>query len=158
MKHTTVFLAILLCLFLMMQERASAQEQSSPEGVPPVSYLKADPSSPYPFSDAVRVGHMLYLSGAIGTDSTGKVVPGGITAETRQVMENIRRTLTRYGSSLDQVVKCTVMLADIAEWPAMNSVYRTYFTAGRFPARSAFAGTGLALGARVEIECWAFVK
>lgn len=158
MNHAMVFLVILMCLSLALQERASAQQQTSPEGAPPVYYFKADTSSPYPFSDAVRVGHMLYLSGAIGTDAAGKVVPGGITAETRQVMENIRGTLTRYGSSLDQVVKCTVMLADIAEWPAMNSVYRTYFTAGRFPARSAFAGTGLAMGARVEIECWAIVK
>lgn len=107
-----------------------------------------------PFSAAVRVGPMLYLSGQLGTDSTGKVVPGGISPETRQVLENIKRLLEANGSSLDRVVKCTVMLADIREWADMNQVYVTYFPAHR-PARSAFGTSGLALGGRVEIECMA---
>jgi len=111
-----------------------------------------------PFSQAVRVGHMLYLSGQIGTDDSGAPVPGGIKAETRQVMEKIRRTLQRNGSSLDQVVKCTVMLADISEWSAMNEVYVTYFARDRLPARSALGANGLVFGARVEIECWATVR
>jgi 2-iminobutanoate/2-iminopropanoate deaminase len=106
----------------------------------------------YPFSPAVQVGHLLFLSGQIGTDSTGKLVPGGIKAETRQTMENIGDVLGRVGSSWERVVKCTVMLADMAEWPAMNAVYASYFPK-RVPARSAFGATGLALGARVEIEC-----
>jgi len=110
-----------------------------------------------PFSPAVRVGHVLYLSGQIGTDGTGRLVPGGIEAETRQAMENIRAVLARGGSSLDRVVKCTVMLADIREWGAMNAVYVTYFPEGRRPARSALGASGLALGARVEIECLATV-
>ena len=110
-----------------------------------------------PFSPAVRVGHMLYLSGQIGTDSAGRLVPGGIEAETRQTMENIRAVLARGGSSLDRVVKCTVMLADIREWGAMNSVYVTFFAERRRPARSALGASGLALGARVEIECLATV-
>ncbi len=111
-----------------------------------------------PFSDAVRVGNMLYLSGQIGTQpGVMEVVPGGIQAETRQVMENIKGFLEANSSSMDRVVKCLVMMADIEEWPAMNEVYVTYFT-DHFPARSAFAGTGLALGARVEIECWATVE
>ncbi len=111
-----------------------------------------------PFSDAVRVGNMLYLSGQIGSlPGEMKVVPGGIQVETRQVMENIKGLLEANGSSMDRVVKCLVMMADIAEWPGMNEVYITYFT-DHFPARSAFAGTGLALGARVEIECWATVE
>jgi reactive intermediate/imine deaminase len=125
---------------------------------PVVEYLKADTTSPYPFSDAVRVGQMIYLSGQIGTDSTGKIVAGGIEAETRQTLENIKKVLERNGSSIDHVVKCTVMMADIKEWSAMNGVYRTYFSKNRLPARSAFAGSGLALGARVEIECWAVLK
>jgi len=110
-----------------------------------------------PFSDAVRVGSMLYLSGQVG-NAPGQmaVVPGGIQAETRQTMENIRSVLEAHGSSLDRVVKCLVMMADISEWPAMNEVYVTFFD-DHFPARSAFAGSGLALGARVEIECWATV-
>ena len=95
---------------------------------------------------------MLYLSGQIGIDEMGNVVPGGIASETRQTMENIRATVERYGSSLDQIVKVTVMLADMAEWGEMNEVYVTYFEQ-HLPARSAFGATGLALGARVEIEC-----
>ena len=121
---------------------------------PNVAYLTSDDMPGLPFSEAVRVDRMLYLSGQIGLDRTGALVAGGIAAETRQTMENIRRVLERHGSSLDHVVKCTVMLADIAEWGAMNEVYRAYFPA-HLPARSAFGTSGLALGARVEIECCA---
>jgi reactive intermediate/imine deaminase len=106
----------------------------------------------YPFSPAVRVGNTLYLSGQIGTDSTNALVPGGIGPETQQTMENIRDVLQRTGSSMERVVKCTVMMADMKEWPAMNEVYTTFFP-GAKPARSAFGATALALGARVEIEC-----
>jgi 2-iminobutanoate/2-iminopropanoate deaminase len=106
----------------------------------------------YPFSPAVQAGQLLFLAGQLGTDSTGRLVAGGIKAETRQAMENIRDVLDRVGSSMDRVVKCTVMMADMAEWPAMNAVYAGYFPR-QFPARSAFGATGLALGARVEIEC-----
>jgi reactive intermediate/imine deaminase len=107
-----------------------------------------------PFSPAVRVGNLLFLSGQIGTsaDAAGGLVSGGIEAETRQTMENIKDVLTRVGSSMDQVIKCTVMMADMGEWARMNSVYATYFPHHK-PARSAFGATGLALGARVEIEC-----
>ncbi len=107
-----------------------------------------------PFSEAVRVGNMLYLSGQLGTDSSGRLVPGGIGPETRQALVNIAAVLERHGSSLDQVVKCTVMLADIGEWAAMNEVYLTFFQSHR-PARSAFGTSGLALGARLELECMA---
>jgi len=110
-----------------------------------------------PFSEAVRVGDMLYLSGQLGTDSAGKLVPGGIGPETRQALSNIAAALTRHGSSLDQVVKCTVMLADVAEWGAMNEVYVTFFRSHR-PARSAFGTSGLALGARLELECLAVLS
>ncbi len=110
-----------------------------------------------PFSAAVRMDKMLYLSGQIGTDDSGNVVPGGIAAETRQTMDNIRTTLERYGSSLDRVVKVTVMLADMAEWDEMNKVYVTYFPK-HLPARSAMGTSGLALGARVEIECIAILN
>ena len=107
-----------------------------------------------PFSPAVRANGFLILSGQIGTDSSGKLVPGGIRAETRQTMENIRAVLLRNGSSLDRVVKCTVFLADIKDYDAFNEIYISYFRARR-PARSAMAASGLALGARVEIECMA---
>ena len=105
-----------------------------------------------PFSPAVRVGDLLYLSGQIGTDSTGKVVAGGINAETRQALENIKDVLKRTGSSMDRVVKCTVFMADMSEWATMNEIYVTFFPVHK-PARSAFGATGLALNARVEIEC-----
>jgi 2-iminobutanoate/2-iminopropanoate deaminase len=109
-----------------------------------------------PFSPAVRVGNLLFLSGQIGTTSAGTLIPGGIEAETRQTLENIRDVLQRTGSSMDRVVKCTVMLADMREWEAMNSVYTAYFPRQK-PARSSLGATGLALGARVEIECIATV-
>jgi reactive intermediate/imine deaminase len=111
-----------------------------------------------PFSEAVRVGHMLYLSGQLGYDPvTGKLVEGGIAAETRQTLERIKAALEKHGSSMPEVVKCTVFLADIKEWAAMNEVYITYFPTNP-PARSALGSSGLALAARVEIECMATVK
>lgn len=109
-----------------------------------------------PFSAAVRVGHTLYLSGNLGNvPGTMTLVDGGIEAETQQTMENISTVLQAFGSSLTRVVKCTVFLADVAEWGAMNDVYRTFFK--NPPARSALGASGLALGARVEIECIAIV-
>lgn len=105
-----------------------------------------------PFSSAVRVGDVLYLSGSIGNiPGTLELAEGGIQGETRQTMENIKQVLETFGSSMDRVVKCTVFLADMAEWGAMNEVYRTYFEDP--PARSALGASGLALDARVEIEC-----
>jgi 2-iminobutanoate/2-iminopropanoate deaminase len=106
-----------------------------------------------PFSEATRVGDLLFLSGQLGAvPGTSELAAGGIGPETRQTLENIKTTLERHGSSLGRVAKCTVFLADIAEWPAMNEVYVEYFGPA-YPARSAVAGSGLALNARVEIEC-----
>ncbi len=110
-----------------------------------------------PFSEAVRVDNMLYLSGQIGNrPGTLELVAGGIDAETRQCLDNVKAILERNGSSLGRVVKCTVFLADISEWPRFNEIYREYFPASP-PARSALAASGLALGARVEVECIAVV-
>lgn len=109
-----------------------------------------------PFSSAVLAGHTMYLSGNLGIiPGTVNLAEGGIQAETRQTMENISRVLEQFGSSMDDVVKCTVFLLDMAEWGAMNEVYRTFFK--NPPARSAVGASGLALGARVEIECIAIV-
>lgn len=106
-----------------------------------------------PFSEATRAGGLLFLSGQIGNlPGTFKLVEGGVGPETEQTLNNIQAILERHGSSLDKVAKCTVFLADIAEWPAVNEVYRKFF-GPEFPARSAVAGSGLAIGARVEIEC-----
>jgi len=120
-------------------------------------YLASDQTKSLnlPFSDAVRVGDMLYLSGQLGNmPGTTELVPGGIKGESRQAMENIKAILERNGASMDQIVKCTVMIADIAEWPTFNEVYVTYFP-GPKPARSAFAAAGIAFNGRVEVECWA---
>lgn len=145
------FLVISLSLFFGMG-KFSSQEKSQ------IAFLNPPERSQAPFSEAVRVGQWLILSGQLGRDpSTGKLVEGGIEAETKQTLENIKRTLEKYGSSLDKVVKCTVMLADMAEWEKMNKVYVTYFPKNR-PARSAFGVSGLAGGARVEIECWAIIE
>lgn len=166
--------AVAALLLLLGADPASAQErdaepaatQERDDADPAVRDQDADPGPRYlrsedtreaglPFSDAVRVGDMLYLSGVIGITPGGtELVAGGIAAETRQAMENIRAVLEENGSSLDRVVKCTIMLADMAEWPEMNEVYVTFFQEN-LPARSAFGTDGLALDARVEIECLA---
>lgn len=111
-----------------------------------------------PFSEAVRVGDTVYLSGQLGAlPGEMTVVPGGIGPESRQTLNNIRSTLEANGLAMSDVVKCTVMLADIGEWAAFNEVYKEFFSRP-YPARSAFGANGLALGARVEIECIAAAK
>jgi 2-iminobutanoate/2-iminopropanoate deaminase len=127
-----------------------------------VTTTKYHPSAPLdgqqmPFSEAVRAGDTLYLAGQIGNlPGKRQLAPGGIGPEARQAMENIRVVLERHGASLDQVVKCTVFLADIKDWPAFNEVYVQFFRQN-LPARSALAASGLALGARVEVECIAYL-
>jgi reactive intermediate/imine deaminase len=121
-----------------------------------VEYLNANPQAAQsrPFSEAVRVGDMLYLSGALGTRPGAGLVEGGTAAETTQALENIKAVLERHGSSLDRVVKCMVMLTDMADFRAMSDAYVKFFPTNR-PARSAFGVAALAAGAHVEIECMA---
>ncbi len=144
----------LLSLAGLLLMAACAQSPGSPT----IEYLN-EPSLDgmnLPFSSAVRVDKLLFMSGNLGIDSnTGALVPGGIAAETRQTMDNIKSVTERFGSSMQRVVKCTVFLADMDEWGEMNKVYREYFT--NPPARSALGASGLALGARVEIECIAVI-
>jgi len=121
-----------------------------------VEYLPFPTNTSLPFSAAVRVGNLLFVSGQMGTNEKTEIVPGGIEAETRRTIANMKAILERHGSSLDRVVKCTVMMADMKEWPAMNAVYVQHFTE-HLPARSAFGASALALGGRVEIECIATV-
>lgn len=111
-----------------------------------------------PFSAAVRVGDVLYLSGQLG-NVPGKLelVPGGMEAEARQTMENIKTVLAENGLTFDNVFKATVMLADMSKWAEFNKVYVTYFKPDRLPARSAFGASALALGAQVELECMAYI-
>ena len=122
-----------------------------------VEHFPAPPIAgrPAPFSSAVRVGDTLYLSGQIGIGADGKL-PAGIDAQTRQAMDNIGGVLKARGLGFGDVVKCTVMLDNMADWPAFNTVYVTYFPDGKFPARSAFGADGLALGALLEVECMAY--
>jgi reactive intermediate/imine deaminase len=116
--------------------------------------VPGDADGKLPFADVVRAGNLLFQSGKLGIEpGTNTLVAGGIQPETRVTMDHIRDTFARHGVGMDRVVKCTVFLADMKEWPAMNQVYVTYFPAGKMPARSALAAAGLALGARVEIEC-----
>jgi len=110
-----------------------------------------------PFSSAVRIGNVLYLSGQIGTlPGTRQLVDTGVVKQTQQTLENIKAVLVHAGSSMERVFKCTVFLANIRDFEAMNGVYATYFPKDP-PARSTVAGSGLALGAKVEIECLATV-
>ena len=111
-----------------------------------------------PFSDAVKVGDTLYLSGQIGiAPGESSLVSGGIGPETKQIFENIKKSLRHFGLKTRNIVKCLVMLDDITDWPAFNKVYTSYFSKP-FPARSAFASSGLAFNAKVEVECIATFK
>ncbi len=108
-----------------------------------------------PFSRAVRVGDILYLSGAIGRGPDGKP-PEGIEAQTRATMDDIGETLKLAGLGFDDLFHCTVFLSDMKNWADFNKVYVTYFPDGPLPARSAVGVNGLALGALMEIECQAY--
>ncbi len=108
-----------------------------------------------PFSEAVRVGDILYLSGQIGLGPDGKL-PDGIEAQTKQAMDNIGAVLKRAGLGYGDVFHCTVFLSDMKNWSGFNKAYVPYFPASKMPARSAFGANGLALGALLEIECQAY--
>lgn len=110
---------------------------------------------PLPFSDAVRVGDVLYLSGQLGITADGKL-SDGIEAQTRQALDNVGAVLKRAGVGYGDVFHCTAMLSDMKNWPAFNTVYVTYFPAGKLPARSAFGASGLARGGMIELECQAY--
>lgn len=122
---------------------------------PKVEFLDSGKVYPagLPLAEAVRVGDTLYLSGQIGIQpGTFKLVPGGLKEEAKQTMTNIKTSLEAHGFSMRDIVKCTVMIADISKWGDFNEVYKTFFAAP-YPARSAFGANGLAVGAQVEVEC-----
>lgn len=148
--------SVLRHLLLASLTAMSFQAHAGDDGKPVIYPSSKYPD--YPFSEAVAYGGVLYLSGDIGTGADGQLVDGGIAPETRQTLENINATLGRHGLAMGDIIKCTVFLADIAEWPAFNEIYAGYFEKGRYPARSALAAAGLALGARVELECIAAVQ
>lgn len=152
LRHRFSAFVLAGALAVLAAASAVAAERATPEFLNSPDAARAN----LPFSEAVRAGDLLFLSGQIGYEpATGKVVPGGIKAEARQALTLIKGILTRNGSSLADVVKCTVFLADIAEWPTFNEVYGEFFKAP-FPARSALAANGLARNARVEVECIAY--
>ena len=150
--------AIVVALCAGANAQAKDRAKSAAAQNATVEYQSASNPSARTLSDFVRVGNILYLSGKLGTDTTGNLVPGGIGPETKQTMENIKAVLDKNGSSMDHVIKCTVMLADIKEWADMNTVYTTFFKKERLPARSALGVSGLVRNARVEIECMATLK
>ncbi len=126
-----------------------------PPSPPAPEFINLVDPWPYPFSSATRAGDLIFVSGQIGVelvDGAPKLVAGGIDAETRQALENIKTILAKAGSSMDRVVKCSVILTDMAEWSRMNDIYATFFP-GRKPARAAWGASALALGACVEIDC-----
>ena len=144
LRLTTCLFPVLISLFFSQQTFGEQIEYFS-------SQRNIDNN--YPFSNAVRVGDLLFLSGEIGTlPNSSKLIEGGIKNETKQTMDNIKSSLASHNLSMNDLVKCTVMLADIKEWPTFNQVYKEYFPK-HFPARRAFATNGLALNARVEVEC-----
>ena len=120
----------------------------------PAEYFPVPDRSDRPFSEAVRVGDILFLSGQLGTKADG-TLPDGFEAQAKQMMDNIGATLGRQRLGWGDVFHCTVMLDDMADWPAFNKIYVPYFPKGRLPARSALGADGLALGAKIEMECQA---
>jgi len=141
-------IGLVVALIVSLQQMAcGAGKPTMPE------YYAGERSRRLPFSDAVRVGNLRFVSGQLGVDDDLQLAPGGIRAETRAALDHVRRIVEANGSSMDRVIKCTCMLADMSEWQAMNEVYVTYFPPDRLPARSAFGADGLAHGGRIEIEC-----
>ncbi|MEO6800313.1 MAG: Rid family hydrolase [Rhodanobacter sp.] len=154
LNRLTLLAALLASLLAPRLACASSQQVAAHAEF----YPSPDPAlKALPFSEAVRAGDLLFVSGEIGAQpGTMRLVSGGITAQARQAIENVRGILQRHGATLGDVVACTVFLADMKEWPAFNNVYREFFKPP-FPTRSATGATGLALGARVELQCTAYV-
>ena len=155
MKRALAAFAIVLPLAGCTPSRPSAP---TPAQRPHRQVLAPNPSPMAVFSPAVRTGNLVFLSGQLGLKpGTRELVPGGIAAETEQTLEGIRSLLNDIGLGMEDVVKCTVFLADINDYPKMNEIYLKFFPRDP-PARSALAASGLALGALVEIECIAAAR
>jgi 2-iminobutanoate/2-iminopropanoate deaminase len=105
-----------------------------------------------PYSQAIAVANFIFLSGQIGIDpNSGNIVAGGVTAETRQVMANIRAVLEKVNLTLANIIKTTIFLANLADFTEVNQIYAEYFTKD-FPARSTVEVKALPKGAKIEIE------
>jgi 2-iminobutanoate/2-iminopropanoate deaminase len=146
------FSIFLLCLAIACAPKEQVKEMDTVV----VRYHKSHEAKKLsaPFSDAVQVGNTYYLSGQIGMDHrTRTMVGGGISAETRQTLENIKAVLEQHGLDMSHVVKAMVVLDDINDFAAFNEIYTTYFP--QKPARTTYAAAGLARGAKIEIEVMA---
>lgn len=150
------YLSIGLIAAFMCGSTPAIAKDKSHDGKNNITFFDSGKFTGLPFSDGVRVGNILFLSGEIASerqpDNSFKVIPGGIKAETKKIFENIRASLNEKGYEMKDIVKCTVMLADMSEWAEFNEVYQTFFSQP-YPARSAFGVSGLALGAKAEVEC-----
>lgn len=123
-------------------------------GASAIDYYNKGNEPGRPFSLAVRAGDYVFVSGQLGTGPAGLVK--GFDAQSRQAMDNIVTILKGVNLGMDDVIKCTIMMADMAKWEDFNKVYVTYFKPQRLPARSAMGVNGLALGGEVEVECMAY--
>ena len=110
------------------------------------------------YSPAVRIGDLIFFAGQIGSRPGGRGLAGNIQEETRQALENLERIMDAADVRREDLVKCTVFLADIRDYDAMNSVYAEFFSGTQPPARTAVGVAGLPAGARVEIECFAAAR
>jgi reactive intermediate/imine deaminase len=160
MTHNSALKLFYSALFFSFAGSAamlSAPEEARGPASGPQYFAPPSNGASLPLSEAVRVNEMLYLTGQIGTiPGTANLVEGGVSGETRRVLENMKAILERHGSSLEHVVKCTIFLVDMKDRAAFNEVYREFFKTN-LPARSTVAVSGLALGAKIEIECIAFI-
>ncbi len=146
MTHLATLFCAILSVFLLTNSSKSQAAEIAKYDEGPFAGMG------YPYSESARVGNLLFLAGQAGEDTDGKLVPGGIKAEAEQLMLNIKAALARRGLAMKHVIKCTVFLADMAEWGAFNEVYKKHFTKP-YPARSALGASGLWANARVEMEC-----
>ena len=150
---TTLLLACLGSTVAAAEDSAATDivNTETPAGQFYSSQLSLDQG--FPFSDVVETtGGLIFISGLVGTDETGELVTGGLEAETHAIFRQMNTYLEHLGLGFDDVVKCLVMIDDIAQWGDFNGVYTQYFKPP-YPARSAMGADGLALGASLELEC-----
>mgnify|MGYP001158885575 FL=1 len=150
---TTLLLACLGSTVAAAEDSAAADivKTETPAGQFYSAQLSLDQG--FPFSDIVETtGGLIFISGLVGTDETGELVTGGLEAETHAIFRQMKTYLAHLNLDLSDVVKCLVMIDDIAQWGDFNGVYTQYFTTP-YPARSAMGADGLALGASLELEC-----
>ena len=160
MKKINLFIIILLfssCSIELFRNNTEIEKEDSVD----IAHFTSIESEKlgFPFPDATIVDNIIYVSGQVGNfPGTTELISGGIGPETTQALNNIKSILNQIGSSADNIFKCLCMLSDIDDYSEMNKAYRMFFEESKKPSRSTFAGSGLALNAKIEIECWAVNK